>query len=93
MERAATVAELIAAADEAGVFRQHVGTVAELYDLIAPATPDKLWLLDAAGSIFRADWWIGNDACDAGSRHRNDETFATTGHHAAHPYPSVTAQQ
>jgi hypothetical protein len=58
---AASVEVLVKAADAGGVFRRCVATLDELYDIIAPATPDRLTMLDEAGSIFRADWWTGND--------------------------------
>lgn len=60
-DRATDVANLRRLADSSGALRRHVSTADELYDLIAPATPDRVLFLDEGGSIFQATWWTGNE--------------------------------
>lgn len=61
LNQSAQLSQLEELADSSGALRRHVTSRDELYDLIAPATPDKLLLLDEAGSIFHAAWWTGNE--------------------------------
>ncbi len=56
-----TLAELKDKADEDGFWRARIETCEELFRLISPATPDAVFILDSEQTIFRAEWWIGNE--------------------------------